>query len=101
MEKTTTDRKLILRGVGEHENFREEIMESDLQERLEEYKKEIDMSVTYEDDNYIEFDQQVIFWLPADTTLVNEYLECAWWSAQYAMFDTCQEFIDMAQGYTK
>lgn len=98
---TTEDRKLILRAVGETENFREEVLESDLMERLEELKEEIDLEVTYEGDNYVEFDQQVLFWLPADTTLINEYLEAAWWCAQYALFDQCQEFIDFAQGYTK
>lgn len=98
---TTEERKLILRAVGETENFREEVMEADLNERLEELKEELELEVTYEDSNYVEFDQQVLFWLPADTTLVNEYLEVAWWCAEYSMFDQCQEYIDKAQGYTK
>lgn len=91
------DVKLILRGIGEYEFFREEIMESDLQERIEEFKEEIP-DEPFEDDTYIQWDNQVIFWLPTDTPRIKEYLDCAWWCAELVLTAECQEFIDMAQG---
>lgn len=91
----TTDTKLIIRGIGEYESFREEIMESELQERLEEYKEEIP-DEPFEDDGYIQWDNQVIFWFPADTHRIKEYLDCAWWCSELVLTAECQEFIDMA-----
>lgn len=94
--KKVEDRKLILRGIGEYEFFREEVMESELKERIEEFKEEIP-DESYEDDTYLQWDNQVIFWLPADTPRIKEYLDCAWWCSELVLTAECQEFIDMAQ----
>lgn len=91
------DRKLILIGIGEYEFFREEITESELQERLEEYKEEIP-DEPFEDDVYLQWEEQAIFWMPADTPRIKEYLDCAWWCSELLLSAECQEFIDKALG---
>lgn len=98
------DTKLILRGVGEHENFREEVMESELQERLEEYKEEIPEKVVdkYHDEEtkngYLEFNNnsQVIIWFKEPVTLKErtfEYMQCASWCITLHQNDTANVYL--------
>lgn len=84
------DTKLILVTMGEYEFIREEILESELQERLQKYLEVIPEKVVdkYHDEEtkngYLEFNNnsQVIIWFKEPVTLKErtfEYMQCTSW----------------------
>lgn len=98
---------IILHSMGEYEFNREEITESELQERLQKYLEVIPEKVVdkYHDEElktgYIEFDNhsQVIIWFKEPVTLKErafEYMQCASWCITLHQNDTANVYLFQA-----
>lgn len=101
------DTKLILITMGDYEFSREEVMESELQEKLQKYLEVIPEKVVdkYHDEEtkngYLEFNNnsQAIIWFREPKTLkerVFEYMQCASWCITLRQNDAANVYLFQA-----